>query len=84
MINESSITDKFEIAEGFNSYFLKLVFRPIITCPNIINILQNICPDITYRAFFLNTVAPSDVLLTTYNLKRKLSQGYDGISTKLL
>jgi len=33
---------------------------------------------------FLDRVAPSDVLITTYNLKPKLSQGYDGIPTKLL
>jgi len=36
------------------------------------------------RSMFLDPVVPSDVLLTTYNLKPKLSQGYDGISTKLL
>jgi len=29
-------------------------------------------------------VVPSDVLLTTYNLKPKLSQGYNGIFTKLI
>ena len=36
------------------------------------------------HSMFLDPVAPSDVLLTTYNLKPKLSQAYDGISTKLL
>jgi len=35
-------------------------------------------------SMFLDPVAPSDILLTTYNFKPKLSQGYDGISTKLL
>jgi hypothetical protein len=33
---------------------------------------------------FLKPVAPSDVLSATHNLKPKLSQGYDGISKKLL
>jgi len=33
---------------------------------------------------FLDPVAPSDVLLTTHNLKPKLSQGYEGISIQLL
>jgi len=33
---------------------------------------------------FIDPVVSSDLLLTTYNLKPKLSQGYDGISTKLL
>jgi len=27
-------THKFQIAEGFNDYFLKLAFRPIKTCRN--------------------------------------------------
>ena len=36
------------------------------------------------HSMFIDSVAPSDVILTTYNLKPKLSQGYDGISTKLL
>ena len=35
------------------------------------------------HSMFLDPVAPSDVLLTTCNLKTKLSQGYDGISIKL-
>ena len=33
---------------------------------------------------FLDPVAPSEVLSTTCNLKPKLIQGYDGISTKVL
>ena len=36
------------------------------------------------RSMFIDPVVSYDVLLTTYNLKPKLSQGYDGISTKLL
>jgi len=36
------------------------------------------------QSTLLHPVAPSDVLLATHNSKPKLSQGYDGISTKLL
>jgi len=41
-------------------------------------------PRCNIHSMALDPVAPSDVLLTTYNLKPKLGRGYDGISTKLL
>jgi len=36
------------------------------------------------HCMFLDSVAPSDVLLTTHNFKQKLSHGFDGTFTKLL
>jgi len=74
LINGTLITDKFRNAEGFNNYFSKIGIQTNQNVPQSNKLLQNI----------IDPVAPSDVFLTTYNLKPKLSQSYDGITTKLL
>jgi len=53
IINGTLKTDKFQIAEGFNNKFYKIDIQTNQTCLNQINILQNICPDITCIGCFL-------------------------------
>jgi len=84
LINGTLITDKFQIAEGFNKFISsKIGSQTNQNVPQSNEHFTKYMPRCNMHIMFLDPVAPSDVLLTTYNLKPKLSQGYDGISTKL-
>ena len=84
LINGTLITDKCQIAEGFNNQFSKIGIQTNQNVPQSNKHFTEYMPIRNMRSMFLYPVAPSDVLFNTYNLKPKLSQGYDGISTKLL
>ena len=84
LINEASITDKSQIAEGFNNYFSKIGIQTNHSVPQSTKHFTEYMPRPNIHSMFLEPVAPSDVISATQQLKPKLSQGYDGISTKLL
>jgi len=84
LINGTLILEIFQIAESFNNYFSEIDIQTNQNVHQSNKHFTEYMPIRNMRSMFLYPVAPSDVLFNTYNLKPKLSQGYAGISTKLL
>jgi hypothetical protein len=84
LINDIAITDKFQAAEGFNSYFSKIGIHTSHNVPSSNKIFRDYMPTPVRNSMFIEPVVPSDVLSVANKLKPKTSCGHDDISTKLL
>ena len=62
VINEIEVSDKNQIAEGFNNYFSKLASRQIVLCLNQIDNFSKYMPRPSVRSMFLEPVMPSDII----------------------
>ena len=83
-INNVSITDKQEAAEGFNNFFSKIGVMTSHNVPNSNKTFSSYMSNPVVDSVFIEPVSPSDVLSVATKLKPKLSCGHDNISTKLL
>jgi len=83
-INNTSIADKAQIAEGFNHFFSNIGIQTSHNVPKSSKCFSSFMPQPLAHSFFLGPVAPSEVLNVTKKLKPKLSSGHDNISNKLL
>lgn len=83
-INNTSIVDKVQIAEGFNNFFSNIGLQTSHNVPTSNKCFSSFMPQPLAHSFFLGPVAPSEVLNFTKKLKPKLSSGHDNISNKLL
>ena len=84
IINNVSITDKQEAAEGFNNFFSKIGVMTSQSIPNSNKKISSYMSNPVVDSVFIEPVSPSDVLSVATKLKPKLSCGHDNISTKLL
>ena len=83
-INNTPISDKVEIAEGFNNFFSNIGIQTSHNVPASNKSFSSFMPKSLENSIFLSAVAPSEVLNFSKKLKPKLSSGHDDISTKLL
>ena len=84
VINEIEVSDKNQIAEGFNNYFSKIGIQTNRNVPQSNRHFSEYMPSPNVHSMFLEPVMPSDILSVCHKLKPKSSCGNDGISTKLL
>ena len=83
-INNSKISDKSEIVEGFNNLFSNIGLTTSHNVPPSKYPFSLYMSPRNTHSFFLGPVAPSDVSDSAKKLKSKLSSGHDNISTKLM
>jgi hypothetical protein len=83
-INNLSITDKQEAAEGFNHFFSKIGVVTSHNVPKSNKCCSSYMSNPVVGSVFIEPVSPSDVISVANKLKPKLSCGHDNISTKLL
>ncbi len=83
-INNTPLTDKVQIAEGFNNYFSNIGLLTSRNVPISNKCFTSFMPQPLEHSIFLGPVAPIEVLNLAKKLKSKLSSGQDNISNKLL
>ena len=83
-INNSKISDKSEIVEGFNNFFSNIGLTTSHNVPPSKYPFSSYMSPRNMQSIFLGPVAPSDVSDSAKKLKSKLSSGHDNISTKLM
>ena len=84
MINNSKISDKGEISEGFNNFFSSIGLQTSHNVPSSKKCFSSYMPKPSNRSFFLGPVAPSDVSSFALKIQSKISSGHDEISSKLM
>jgi len=83
-INNSTVTDKKNAAEGFNTFFFKIGLQTNHSVPKSNKCFTSYMPAPSLHSIFIEPVSPSDVMSSANKLKPKSSYGQDNISTKLL
>ncbi len=83
-INNTSISDRSQIAEGFNNFFSNIGLHTSHNVPISNKCFTSYMPKPVASSFFLGPVVPSDIVNVINKLKPKLSSGHDNISTKLM
>ena len=83
-INNSTVTDKKNAAEGFNNFFSKIGLQTNHSVPKSNKCFTSYMPAPSLHSIFIEPVSPSDVMSSANKLKPKSSYGQDNISTKLL
>ena len=84
-INNKSVADTSEIAEGFNNYFSQIGLETGRNLPSTKNKYSDFLPNNqNSRSMFIEPVTQTDTINSCRKLKSKTSTGHDEISTKLL
>ena len=82
-VNNLLEKDPYKIADGFNSFFTNVAINLNNQLPHSdidpINYIAKHEPN----SFFIDPITPHDILSASNQLKPKLTQGFDNISTKL-
>ena len=83
-INNKSVNNKNEIAEGFNNFFANIGYNVNHNVPRADRDFTTYMPYHNAQSIFLSPLVPEDILSITNKFKQKTSYGADGVSTKLL
>ena len=83
-INGQTVTNKLEVAGGFNDYFSKIGEKTSHNVPTTKRNFTDYMPKPVPQSMFLEPVIPDTIIETTHKLKSKSSFGHDGISSKIL
>ena len=83
-INNKSVNNKNEIAEGFNNFFANIGYNVNHNVPRADRDFTTYMPYHNAQSMFLTPLVPEDILSMTNKFKQKTSYGADGVSTKLL
>ena len=83
-INNKSVNNKNEIAEGFNNFFANIGYNVNHNAPRADRDFTTYMPYHNAQSMFLTPLVPEDILLITNKFKQKTSYGADDVSTKLL
>ena len=84
-INNKSVVDTSEIAEGFNNYFSQIGLETGRNVPSTKKKYSDFLPiNQNSRSMFIEPVTQTDTINSCRKLKSKTTTGHDEISTKLL
>ena len=83
-IDGACVSDKLEIAEGFNKYFSHIGLKTGQNVPATPHNFMHYLPQSIGDSIFIEPITTDTVISTADKLKPKLSSGHDDISSKLL
>ncbi len=78
------MTDKREIAEGFNNFFSSIGAQTSHNVPAPKKCFTSYMPRPLNHSMFMPYITPEEIITASNKLKPKTSSGHDGISSKLM
>ncbi len=83
-VNNIQVTDKREIAEGFNNFFSSIGSHTSHNVPASKKCFTSYMPRPLNHSMFMPYITPEEIITASNKLKPKTSSGHDGISSKLM
>ena len=84
MIGNIEVTNKKEIATGFNSFFANIGTTISDAIPQSTNAFTDYLTDNCQTNFFMNPPDEHEIINVTKNLKSSTSEGFDNLSMKII
>ena len=84
LIGNIEVTNKKEIANGFNSFFANIGTTISDAVPQSTNAFSDYLTDNCQTNSFMNPTDEHEIINVTKNLKSSISEGFDNISMKII
>ena len=84
MISDTLNSNIKEIADSFNSFFTNIGEQTKQNIPHIKSDYKRHLNQNHHKNFFMGPISPNDILSAAKDLKPKLSEGHDGIPSKIV